>query len=193
MIRPRGGDFVYTHDEFHVMKNDIAEAGRCGVDGVVLGLLLQDGRVDTERTAELVGLARPLEVTFHRAIDWAPDMEQALDQVISAGADRVLTSGGKATALLATDNLSRLVGLAGERIKVMVCGGIRQENVADVARRTGASEFHAALRRKVDSPATYRNAGLFMGQTGADEFARYSVMAEDVFALREAMRAASSE
>ena len=187
MVRPRGGDFFYTLDELSIMRRDIEETKQRGVDGLVLGLLHKDGRIDVERTRELVDLARPLGVTFHRAIDWAPDLGLALEDVISTGAERVLTSGGMQTALQAANRIAEMVARAGSRIGVMVCGRIRKENVADIAEKTGATQFHASLRKQVPSPVTYRNPGLYMGDEGADECARYELLAEDVKALREAL------
>jgi copper homeostasis protein len=148
IVRPRGGDFFYAGEEFAVMKRDIAAAKAYGVNGVALGVLLQDGQVDVERTRELV------EVTFHRAIDWAPRMEEALEQVIAAGADRILTSGGAQTAMQGIHRISRMVEKAGRRVRVMVCGTVRKENIGEIARRTNASEFHASLRKPGRSPVT---------------------------------------
>ena len=109
MIRPRGGDFLYSDEELSVMRDDIAQAAQSGVDGVVLGLLTADGYVDVERTRELVELARPMEVTFHRAIDMTRDVERALEDAIESGADRVLTSGGEQTAMLGCRRIRELV------------------------------------------------------------------------------------
>ena len=185
MIRPRGGDFLYSADELQVMRDDISRAGDLGADGVVFGLLTADGVVDVDRTAELVELARPMETTFHRAIDMTRDLEQALESVIQTGAQRVLTSGGEQSALLGMTRVAELVQSARGRIAVMVCGNVRPENVAQIAETTGAVEFHAALRSAVPSPVTYRNPGLNMGDAGSDEYTRYVVWPEDVVRLRQ--------
>ena len=187
MIRPRGGDFFYTPDEFSVMRMEIEAAKKTGVNGVVLGILHKDGRVDVERTREVVRLAEPMGVTFHRAIDWAPNITDALEDVIATGAERVLTSGGTQTALQGIENVASLVARAGQRMRIMACGRIRQGNIAEIAQRTGAIEFHASLRKKAASPATYQNKGLHLGDADVDELVRYEVMAEDVRALHDAL------
>jgi copper homeostasis protein len=189
IVRPRGGDFFYSAEEFAVIKKDIAAARNLGANGVALGVLLRDGQVDIERTRELVELARPMEVTFHRAIDWAPQMEEALEQVIEAGADRILTSGGAQTAMLGVNRIARMVAKAGRRIGVIVCGTVRKDNIGEIARRTNAFEFHASLRKPASSPVSYRNQMLSLSEPGVDEFARYAVAAEDVRALRDALTA----
>ena len=187
MIRPRAGDFFYTQEEIRIMCRDIEQAKAIGVDGLVLGLLHKDGRVDVDRTRELVERARPLGVTFHRAIDWAPKLEDAIEDVIATGAERVLTSGGMQTAVQAMDRIAGMVARSGSRVRVMVCGRIRRDNIAEVAQKTGATEFHASLRRKTSSPVTYRNPGLHLGDAAVDEFALYGVTAEDVRALGRAL------
>ena len=191
MIRPRGGDFIYSDEELAAMRDDIASARQCGADGVVFGLLTPNGEVDVERTRELVELARPMQVTFHRAFDMAQDMETALEDIVRTGADRVLTSGGEPAAAQGSDLIARLVRKFGSRIGVMVCGGIRSENVQEIIHATGAGQFHSALRTAVPSPAIHRKAGLYMGEPGIDEFARYTVLAPDVRSLREAIDAVS--
>jgi copper homeostasis protein len=193
IIRPRGGDFYYTAEEFGVMKRDVAAAKSYGAGGVVVGALTQNGQVDVERTQELVELARPMGVTFHRAIDRAEQIDEALEAVIRTGADRVLTSGGRQTAEQGVENISRLVTNAAGRIGVMVCGTIRKENIGQIARKTNASEFHASLRKKMKSPVAHQNSALSLGEVGLDEFARYAVTAEDVRALREALLAAQED
>jgi len=192
MIRPRGGDFCYSEDEFQIMRDDIACAADLGATGVVLGLLTAEARVDVERTAELVALARPMRVTFHRALDMARDLDAALEDVVRTGADRVLTSGGAQNAVLGSAGAARLVQAARGRIGVMVCGNVRPENVQQIAQTTGAREFHAALRVAVPSPVTYRKSGLNLGDAGMDEYMRYGVMAEDVRNLRLALDSALS-
>ena len=166
IIRPRAGDFSYAPEEFALMKRDIARAKAYGVNGVVLGVLLQDGQVDIERTRELVELARPLEVTFHRAIDWAPQMEDALEQVIAAGADRILTSGGAQTAMQGMKRIARLVTRADRRISVMVGGTVRQENIGELARKTNATEFHASLRKPKREPRHLPQSGVVTQRAG---------------------------
>jgi len=190
MIRPRGGDFYYSEDEFAIMHDDIACAKELGVAGVVLGLLTKDGEVDVERTAELVAQARPMQVTFHRALDMARDLDAALEDVVRTGAHRVLTSGGAQNAMLGSARAAALVKAAKDRIGVMVCGNVRPENVQQIAQATGAREFHSALRRAVPSPVTYRNVGLNLGDAGGDEYTRHVVVAEDVQRLRTALELA---
>jgi copper homeostasis protein len=189
IVRPRGGQFSYSSQEFAVMKRDIAAAKSNGVDGVVIGVLRNDGTVDTERTRELVELARPMSVTFHRAFDWTPEMEEALEQIIEAGADRILTSGGVANALDASNQISRLVTRAAGRIGIMVCGKVRPENIAEVARKTSATQFHASLRKPQKSQINYQASLVSLGEHDADDLVIYAVAAEDVRAMRNALNA----
>lgn len=145
MIRPRAGDFVYSDDEFDQMIRDIELSGRMGISGIVTGALTSDGRVDVGHTRTLVKAAAGLPVTFHRAIDSAIDLPAALDEVIEAGASRVLTSGGAATAAAGMDVIAGLVGQAGSRVIVVAAGRIREHNVRAVIARTGVREVHARL------------------------------------------------
>ena len=192
MIRPRGGDFLYTEHEFKVMQDDIAFAAECGAHGVVFGLLTAEGNVDTVRTRTLVQLAQPLEVTFHRALDMTRDPSTAIKDIIQTGADRVLTSGAEPTALLGHHRIHSMIQASAGQIKIMVGGGVRPQNVREIAARTGAVEFHAALRKSIESPVTFRNRKLHLGDAGGDEYARTVVHASDVRALRQAIEAAGA-
>lgn len=192
MIRPRGGDFFYSSEELAVMRDDIALAAQCGVEGVVLGLLTSDGDVDVEQTRELVELARPMEVTFHRAVDMTRDLEKTLEDVIVSGADRVLTSGGEETALLGSARLRRLVQRAEGRIRLMAGGSVRPENVQEIARLTGAAEFHSAMRSTLPSPVLHQVQSVHLGDPALDDYARNVVSIEDVRMLRQAMDATYS-
>lgn len=145
VVRPRAGDYVYSDGEFAIMKRDISVARDLGMDGVVFGILRPDATIDVERTAELVDLARPLEVTFHRAFDLAPNPLSALEDVISAGATRILTSGGTVRASDGIGALSKLVQAAGDRIIVMPGGGLDATNIMRLAVETKAHEFHTGL------------------------------------------------
>ena len=158
MVRPKGGDFVYSAPEFEEMKRSIEVAREVGMEGVVLGLLRGDGRVDVERTAELVRAAAPSPVTFHRAFDESADLFAALEDVIATGATRLLTSGGAATAPEAVARIAELVRRARERIVILPGSGISAENVAEIATATGAEEFHAGLSSVVARDA---EAGVF--------------------------------
>ena len=145
MIRPRGGDFVYSDAEFAAMKAEIAIAGLVGMDGIVLGILKEDRRVDTERTRRLVEFARPLPVTFHRAFDASGELRQSLEDVIHTGVNRILTSGGAPTAPEGLASLAELVAAAGDRTIVVPGSGINASNILRVAQESRAREFHSGL------------------------------------------------
>lgn len=146
MIRPRGGDFLYTDAEYRIMLRDIAVAREAGADGVVFGLLRPDATVDLERTRRLVTAAKGMSVTFHRAFDWAAHPESALEAVIAAGCHRVLTSGQAPDALTGAPALAKLVQQAGRRCAILAGGGVNLGNVAEVIRLSGVQEVHASLR-----------------------------------------------
>jgi copper homeostasis protein len=152
MIRPRGGDFVYSDAESESMQRDITAAERLGIDGVVLGILKSDRTVDVARTRQLVELARPLPVTFHRAFDEALDFPKALEDVIQTGATRLLTSGGSATASEGAAKLAELIQKAGDRIIILPGGGINPGNLLQIVEQTGAREFHSGLSSSLRRP-----------------------------------------
>jgi len=145
MIRPRAGNFVYSDSEFAEMERSIAVATECGMDGVVLGVLQKGFKTDVGRTRRLVDLARPLPVTFHRAFDECTDLRKALEEVIQTGAARILTSGGAKTALEGAAKLAELIAMARDRILIVPGAGITHSNIAKVAEKTGAIEFHSGL------------------------------------------------
>lgn len=146
LVRPRAGDFFYTAAEFEIMRRDIEICVRLGCDGVVIGALDADAAVDTVNCAELVRAAGTLGVTFHRAFDLARDRTRALEDVIALGCERVLTSGGSASAPLGADAIGALVNQAAERISVMVGAGITAVNLPRLIARTGVRQFHASAR-----------------------------------------------
>lgn len=187
MIRPKAGDFLYSPDEFSIMKDDIALAMQNGADGVVLGLLTSGGEVDVARTRELVDLSRPMEVTFHRAIDLARDIVAALHDVIQAGATRVLTSGAEASAVQGRHNIRKMVQAAAGAITIMAGAGVRANNVDQLIRETGVRDLHASLRRAVPSPMKHHRRKVHLGAPGLDEDVRHILLPEDVRALRQAI------
>ena len=173
IIRPRGSDFLYSDSEFDIMRRDIEACGEAGADGVVIGILLKDGNIDVERTGRLVELARPMKVTFHRAFDVCQNPVLGLEDIISTGADRVLTSGQKNDAADGTELIEILVRQAGTRIIIMPGGGINESNIAAIAKATKAIEFHLTGRKVIDSEMVYRKAGVSMGGfPGIPEFSR---------------------
>jgi copper homeostasis protein len=146
MLRPRGGDFVYSDAEFALMQEDLEHARSLGVSGFVAGVLRPDGTVDGNRMRRLVEQAAPLEVTFHRAFDAVTNLEHALEDVIATGCQRLLTSGGAENVYIGAERLRGLGVQADERIAIAVGGGLRLETAAEVARVTGASQFHGSVR-----------------------------------------------
>lgn len=142
IIRPRGGDFVYTEDEFEIMKKDIEVCKEIGVNGVVFGILNQDNTVDFTRVKELVELARPLSITFHMAFDEIDNKKDAMDKLISLSVDRILTTGGKVAAINNLKSLKDLVDYADNRIIILPGGGITKENYLELANLINFKEFH---------------------------------------------------
>jgi copper homeostasis protein len=163
IIRPRGGDFLYNAQELEVMREDIRLAKDLGADGVVFGCLTADGDIDGPRTEELIRLARPLNVTFHRAFDMCRDPKRALEELISLGVDRVLTSGQEASCVEGLELIAALHKQAGTRIIVMPGGGLTPRNIQKFVARTGVGEVHLSARQTVESAMNYRNSGVFMG------------------------------
>jgi len=151
IIRPRGGDFLYTAEEFEIMMHDARLCRRMGCDGVVIGLLNKDGSIDISRTSRLVEAVYPLGVTFHRAFDRCADPLTALEQIIEIGCERILTSGQKQNAIDGVELIAELNRVAGERIIIMPGSGVRKENVKWLAEQTGCIEFHSSLRSTVAS------------------------------------------
>jgi copper homeostasis protein len=187
MVRPRGGDSFYTSHEFDTMKRDVIHAKDLGADGVVLGLLDNVGHVDVARTRELVELAHSMQVTFHRAFDMSADLEDSLERIVEAGAHRILTSGGRQSVAEGAECVARLIQQADGRVRIMAGGSIRQENIEKIASLTGAKEFHCSLRTQMDSPVSFRNVEVQLGTVANDEFARFTVLEEDVRRLRTAL------
>lgn len=160
LIRPRPGDFHYDALETELMLRDIENCRQLGCDGVVIGALDPAGDIDTQLTRELVAAAGPLGVTFHRAFDAARDLPAALEQVITLGCQRVLSSGGRASAEAGSAMLGTLVAQAGDRLSVMAGAGIGPGNVARIATTTGCRELHASAKAVRVSGMRYRNTGL---------------------------------
>lgn len=157
MIRPRGGDFLFSDDEFDAMKADVLRCKEVGCDGVVIGMLNADGTVDKKRNAELVELAYPLSVTFHRAFDRTRNAFEALETIIEIGCERILTSGLTPNVTEGADLLTQLVKAADERLIIMPGSGVRSNNIASLAKQTGAAEFHTSARTILTSKMNYVN------------------------------------
>jgi copper homeostasis protein len=173
MIRPRGGDFLYSDLEFDIMRRDIEICGECGIDGVVFGILQAGGTIDVERTGKLVEFAHPMSVTFHRAFDMCNDPSGGLEDIIATGADRVLSSGQKNIAEDGIELLREMVIQAGDRITVMAGGGIDESNVALIVTSTKVKEIHMTGRKIADSEMVFRRSGINLGSIpGIPEFSR---------------------
>ena len=157
IIRPRGGDFFYSDAEFEIMRTDVQMCKELGCNGVVIGMLQADGTVDTERCRTLVETASPLGVTFHRAFDRSNDPFKALEDIISIGCERILTSGLQPTATQGADIITVLIKQAGGRIIIMPGSGVRANNINEIAVKTGAKEFHTSARIAVESKMKFTN------------------------------------
>lgn len=189
LIRPRQGDFLYEPEEVAVMISDIQACARIGVNGVVIGALDPYGNVDMDSCRAMVAVAKHLglSVTFHRAIDRARDIMEALEDVIALGADRVLSSGGKPTAYEGLDVLSQMNRIAGGRIVIMPGAGVNAGNINEILKKSGASEIHFSGSQQYDSPMLYRGGVSFTPQIIGGDFLRTESSVEKI---RQTMEAA---
>lgn len=181
IIRSRGGDFLYRKDEYEVMLRDVKLCKQLGCNGIVTGLLNMDGTVDIARTSELIELAYPMEVTFHRAFDRCRDPFEAMEQLIEMGCERILTSGQQPTVNEGTELIAQLNKTADERIIIMPGSGVRKENIQMLAEKTGCTEFHSSLRRKEKSKMEFIHP---VFENSEESYSNNAISSDDVRALR---------
>jgi Uncharacterized protein involved in copper resistance len=192
MIRPRGGDFLYSNYDFHSMKRDISQCQKLSVDGLVFGILNPDGTIDKKRCQELITRCRPLKVTCHRAFDMCRDPFEALQDCIEAGFDRILTSGREPQALKGAALIAELVKKADGRIKIMAGSGVNEENVEEIVRSTGVQEIHFSAMTFRESGMQYINEKIAtMGLAGSGEYKLRTVDPHRVKATRALAEAIS--
>jgi copper homeostasis protein len=160
IIRPRGGNFLYDENEFAIIKQDILLCKQLGCDGISTGVHLQNGEIDTERLKRIVEWAYPMGVTCHRVFDATPDPFKALEEIIDAGCERILTSGQKSAAPDGIEMLADLVQRADGRIIIMPGAGVRSSNIEKLINSTGATEFHTSARIAAPDPVTFRNPAI---------------------------------
>lgn len=181
IIRPRGGDFLYTDDEFNIMIDDIKVCKKLRCDGIVIGLLNSDGSIDIKRTSYLVDIAYPMGVTFHRAFDRCRDSFEALEQLIEIGCERILTSGQQPSVVDGAELVAELNKKAAERIIIMPGSGVRKENIKMLAEKTGCSEFHSSLRGKENSKMRFLHEAF---KDSGESYTNNAIDAGEVRALR---------
>lgn len=182
LIRPRQGDFLYDSDEVAVMIRDIIACAQMGVNGVVIGALDPFGNVDVDACRAMVAVAKHhgMSVTFHRAIDRACNIMEALEDVISAGADRVLSSGGKPTSLEGLETLARMNAAAAGRIIIMPGGGVNAGNIGEILKGSGAQEIHFSGSQTIQSEMIYREGVSFTPDSLGGDFTRTESSVEKI-------------
>lgn len=191
MIRPRGGDFLYSSYEFHAMKRDIHHCQRLSVDGIVTGILNADGTIDKKRCKELIEKARPLKITCHRAFDMTRDPFQALEDCIEVGFDRILTAGQQPQAGQGAELIGKLVQQANRRIAIMAGSGITEDNVAQIVAKSGVEEIHFSALSYRETGMKFRNVQIKgMGSQEGSEFRLRTVDPEIVKTVRALAEAA---
>lgn len=188
LIRPRPGDFLYNEDEAEAMVEDIKLMRKLGAHGVVIGALTPDGDVDVELCSKLMAEAGEMSVTFHRAFDLVRSPEEALEQIIELGCDRILTSGCAASALQGAEMLSVLQAQAGNRLTILAGGGVSPDNASALMLKGGVHELHASARAPLASEMRHKHEGVAMGAPGSDEYTRLTTNSEIVKQIAQAMR-----
>ncbi len=170
MIRPRGGDFLYSDNEFEIMKEDVLVAKALGADGVVFGILHPDGTIDKARMTTLIELAHPMRITCHRAFDMTANPFNALEDLINLGVERILTSGQKPTAMEGSILIMKLIEQSNGRIIIMPGSGVKEHNVVELIKTTGAKEVHVHLDKQKSSEMTFKQTSVYMGKQDQSEF-----------------------
>lgn len=178
IIRPRGGDFLYTDDEFNSMIRDIQACKELGCDGVVIGMLNSNGSIDLKRTAELLRHANGMQLTFHRAFDRVRNPTESLQQLIEMGFHRILTSGLHPTAVEGADVIANLVKQSAGKIKIMAGSGVKSQNILALAEQTQAPAYHASARKSIPSSMHYFNEMMH------EKLEKITIDADEVSALR---------
>ncbi len=184
IIRPRGGDFLYSKEEYEIMMKDVKLCKQLGCDGIVIGLLNIDGTIDKVRTSALIEAAYPMGVTFHRAFDRCKEPFEAMEQLIEIGCERILTSGQQLTVTDGINLIAELNKVADERIIIMPGSGVRKENIKALADKTGCLEFHSSLREKVKSKMEFIHPSF---KDSADSYMNNSININEVKLLRQAL------
>ena len=185
IIRPRGGDFLYTDDEYEIMLHDVKLCKQSGCDGIVIGLLNKDGTIDLKRTAALIDIAYPMGVTFHRAFDRCRDAFEALEQLVQIGCERILTSGQQPTVNEGMELIAELNKIANHRIIMMPGSGVRKENIKLLAEKTGCKELHSSLRSKAKSKMDFIHPAF---ENSAESYLNNSIDASEVSALKKILK-----
>lgn len=180
LIRPRTGDFNYSRADYEAMKKDILFAKRNGAKGIVTGMLNTDGTIDTCRMKDLIEMASPMQVTFHRAFDMTRNPVEALEEIINLGCHRILTSGQANNAIEGADLLAELVKIAGQRIIIMPGSGINLSNFSNLAEKSKATEFHLSATRSFKSRMSFLKTGVSMAGKNSNEFEIIQTDAETV-------------
>jgi len=189
MIRPRGGDFCYDDFEFDIMMHDIEICKQIGVDGVVFGILKNDGTIDEDRISHLREIAYPMSTTFHRAFDMSVNLFDSLHTLMKIGIDRILTSGGFNTAWEGRDIIKQLINLSNGNIIIMPGSGINSNNIKDLKEFTCANEFHLSAKMPFESTMLYRKQNIFMDSL--KEIPEYNIMISDAELIKNSIFALS--
>jgi copper homeostasis protein len=184
IIRPRGGDFLYTDEEFSIMLHDVLLCKELGCDGIVTGLLLPDGSIDIKRTAALAEAAYPLGMTFHRAFDRCRDPVEAMEQLIGIGCERILTSGQQPAAPEGIELIASLQKTADHRIIIMPGSGVRKDNIKLLAEKTGCTEFHSSLRGREKSRMEFLHPAF---KDSAESYSNNAIDPADVREMKDAL------
>ena len=191
IIRPRGYDFLYSEDELDVMLHDVRIARELGADGVVIGCLTPEGRVDAGRCQRLLDAAGSMDITFHRAFDMTRDLGEALEDIHALGIRRILTSGGQPDVPAGLAIIADLVRQSAGRVSIMPGGGVTAENLAESVSATGVREIHLSARQSVRSRMLYRNENCSMGSySGEHEYAWREASAEKIRMAKTALTTA---
>jgi copper homeostasis protein len=184
IIRPRGGDFLYTDDEYEIMLHDVKLCKQLGCDGIVIGLLNKDGAIDKKRTAALIEIAYPMGVTFHRAFDRCRNPLEAMEQLIEIGCERILTSGQQPTVNEGMELITELNKMADHRIIIMPGSGVRLENIKLLAEKTGCKEFHSSLRSRTKTKMEFIHPAF---ENSAETYMNNFIDAFEVNALKKSL------